>query len=561
MTGYSGSGLGVASGSTVDLTGTATIDPSTEISGPATIYGPGTMNIIKRATISLSGTGFNDGLQFHNYGTVSGSGADICQNGAPTVVNVINEPKGKMSLTAGSFSSGCGEPQPSGIVVNDAKATFSVVSGTFTIGVPFDNLGKVSVASGVLSVDKGNSGNNGTDSGTYSTKSTKKATGEIAFNSARNLELATLNGSGTFGFNAEGGGLNLADPTLASVVQTGTTSGGMIITKSLQFDYSETDTLTQTDSGSPTTTEIKSGATITFTSAARGAYFTGGHQLVIDAGGNADNQGDGICLDGGSTITNSGTWTFSSGGGDVSNCASGSSSMTTESTGSVADTASGNTSAIDVPFTNQGNVDVSAGSLVVTGPATDTGSWTVANGTTLYFAGGTSTVTGSFTAPGTVQVYCYATLGLSGQHLTNLVLGGYTSGDYSLAGALTFTGFPACNNLPTINIPSGSVSLAGNYVPTPNQEQPVLQVTVSGASSFGQLQVAGSATLSGDELQVTTASGFTPTLGESFQILTAGTTSGNFTLEGNTCAGSGLAYQSVPDANGISLNVIADSSC
>ena len=87
MTGYSGSGLGVASGSTVDLTGTATIDPSTEISGPATIYGPGTMNIIKRATISLSGTGFNDGLQFHNYGTVSGSGADICQNGAPTVVN------------------------------------------------------------------------------------------------------------------------------------------------------------------------------------------------------------------------------------------------------------------------------------------------------------------------------------------------------------------------------------------------------------------------------------------------------------------------------------------
>ena len=208
---------------------------------------------------------------------------------------------------------------------------------------------------------------------------------------------------------------------------------------------------------------------------------------------------------------------------------------------------------------------MSAEGLTVTGPATDTGSWTVANGTTLYFAGGPSTATGTFTAPGTVQVQCgpngFATLGLEGQHLTNLILGGATSGDYSLAGTLTFVGFPYCNNLPAINIPSGSVSLAGNFVPTPNEYQPVLQVTVSGASSFGQLQVAGSATLSGDDLQVTTASGFTPTLGESFQVLTAGTTTGNFTLVGSTCAGSGLAYQSVPDANGISLNVIGNSSC
>ena len=330
MSGITDSGLTVGSGSTVDLMGSATINSSS-----SAIDGPGKLNIIKGSTVAVSGPlGFDDGLQLRNYGTLSGSGADVCQNGAPTVVRIVNEPEGKMSLTAGSFSSGCGEPQTPGIVANDAKGTISVVGGTFTIGLPFDNLGNVSVTSGVLSLDNGNSVSSVTDTGTYRTKSTKKATGEINFAYPRNETGALLAGSGTYGFSANG--IDLADPTLATVVQAGGTNGGMVITKSLTFVGSELGDVTQSDSGTPTTTEIDSGAKLTFGDpGGGGANFTGGHSLVIDSGGKAVDEGTGICLDGGSTITNSGRWTFASGGGSVSNCASGSSSMTNESSGSV----------------------------------------------------------------------------------------------------------------------------------------------------------------------------------------------------------------------------------
>ena len=267
--------------------------------------------------------------------------------------------------------------------------------------------------------------------------------------------------------------------------------------------------------------------------------------------------------------TNSGQFILSGSNANVQNssCGDAGGAFINTATGTVSN--SSTNASITVPLSSAGSVGVSAGSLTVDGNSgqTDTGSWQASSGTNLYFASGLSEVTGAFSGTGTVDVDCYANLDFSGQSLKNLFIAGQTTGDYSVTGTLSLTGENECTDYPTIVIPSGTVSVAGNFTPQ-EYANPTVDLTVNGASgtqlSVGQLDVGGTATLSsssvGTNLSVTTAAGVTPAVGQSAQIVTAGTTVGDFSFS-TTCAGSGVAYQLVPDATGISLDVVADGSC
>jgi hypothetical protein len=101
-------------------------------------------------------------------------------------------------------------------------------------------------------------------------------------------------------------------------------------------------------------------------------------------------------------------------------------------------------------------------------------------------------------------------------------------------------------NSGSLVIAAGSVlQVSNNYTQTATGS---LQPILAGATSFGQLQVSGQATLDG-ALKVSTANNFSPTAGQSFPVLTAGSAGGTF------AALSGLSF-----ANGVSLNPVYSSS-
>jgi hypothetical protein len=86
-----------------------------------------------------------------------------------------------------------------------------------------------------------------------------------------------------------------------------------------------------------------------------------------------------------------------------------------------------------------------------------------------------------------------------------------------------------------------AMQVAGDYTQTSAGS---LQPILASPGQFGALQVAGQATLAG-ALNVSTANNFSPTNGQSFPVLTAGSVSGTF------AALSGLSF-----ANGISLSPV-----
>jgi hypothetical protein len=111
-----------------------------------------------------------------------------------------------------------------------------------------------------------------------------------------------------------------------------------------------------------------------------------------------------------------------------------------------------------------------------------------------------------------------------------------TIGVYS--GTLAVTRGTFTNSGGLVVAARSAVQVPNDYTQTATGSfQPIL----AGPTSFGQLQVSGQATLDG-ALKVSTANSFSPTAGQSFAVLTAGSVGGTF------AALSGLSF-----ANGVSL--------
>ncbi len=159
--------------------------------------------------------------------------------------------------------------------------------------------------------------------------------------------------------------------------------------------------------------------------------------------------------------------------------------------------------------------------VVVAGGTVATAHLTVTNVQTLSVAGGALDVNASFTIA-SVQVQSMGTLELdNGVTLfTNVT----NSGTLTLGG---------------VNLASATVN--GSYTETGSG---VLDIKLAGtgAGQFDQLTVTGNASLGGT-LNVSLMGGFTPSQGESFQVLTVlGTLTGDFSTKNFPALGGGLVF-------------------
>jgi hypothetical protein len=106
-------------------------------------------------------------------------------------------------------------------------------------------------------------------------------------------------------------------------------------------------------------------------------------------------------------------------------------------------------------------------------------------------------------------------------------------------------------NAGTVTVAAGASLGAGNYTQTTTGSLN-LELGGTAASSIGRLAVSGTATLAG-QLNVTTSRGFTPVLGNTFQILTFGSSSGNFNTYSGTSLAGGLFLDPVFSASRLTL--------
>jgi hypothetical protein len=106
------------------------------------------------------------------------------------------------------------------------------------------------------------------------------------------------------------------------------------------------------------------------------------------------------------------------------------------------------------------------------------------------------------------------------------------------------------SNSQSVAIAAGStLEVAGDYTQTATGS---LQPILAGPPSFGQLQVSGKATLAG-ALKVSTANNFSPTAGQNFPVLTAGSLSGTFTTLSGVSFANGVLLQPAYSSTGVVL--------
>jgi hypothetical protein len=256
-------------------------------------------------------------------------------------------------------------------------------------------------------------------------------------------------------------------------------------------------------------------ATATITGAAGG--LGGGDGAVWNnlTGSTLDLQGDssmgGCCIgDWAVTVNNAGTITKSSGSGTSLFYG------TLNNAGSVivqqGTLALGNA-------TNSRTVTVASGAALGTGNYSQTGGATVLNGATL--AGGPIIISGGVLA-GTGTINANVTSG-----------GQVIPGGTGAAGVLTISGSYTQTATGSLNIELGG-STAGNQ--------------------YDQLVVSGAASLGG-ALNIATIGSFTPALSNTFQVLTFGSSSGNFATYNGPSLASGMFLDPVFNATSLTLDI------
>lgn len=358
------------------------------------------------------------GAIFTNSGTLNlnASGLNIYYTGVGALPSIVNAAGGS-------------------IVRNGTPGT------TLYVEIPFNNLGKVTVTSGGLELDAGNS-TGSTDTGSYAIGSGSSLTlggGTRTFASG-----ATLTGSGTLSIAADAQTVVFNGQSIPNLsLSSGTTRGPFTLTGKSVFSGG-----TISDpSGTVTATTVASGATLTI----EGSSTFTGHNLTNNLGGivNLPSSNSTLYLGGGAVFTNSGTLNLNATGQDIYYSGIGAQPSIVNAAGGsmVRNGTPGTTFSIQIPFNNLGKVSVNSGHLELdsgnsTG-STDTGSFAIGSGSNLILAGGTRTFasTAKITGSGTLSIpNAGQTVIFTGQSIPNLNLsGGTTRGPFTLTGKGVFS--------------------------------------------------------------------------------------------------------------------------
>jgi hypothetical protein len=179
------------------------------------------------------------------------------------------------------------------------------------------------------------------------------------------------------------------------------------------------------------------------------------------------------------------------------------------------------------------------------GGITETGAATFGNGSianALNAGPFTLTATGTLTTSGPA---ISASVDVPVANAGTISSGG---GDLTL-GSLTGTG--------TLNVGEGTVAISSSYVPASGSTLAVTLGGTAAGTTYGQLQVTGTMTLGGT-LAITTAGGFTPTVGQVFTVTTTtgGTPTGTFASITQSGTPAGLTYDENATAAGVTLTAV-----
>ncbi len=186
------------------------------------------------------------------------------------------------------------------------------------------------------------------------------------------------------------------------------------------------------------------------------------------------------------------------------------------------------------------------------GTAATAATLTIDTGITVHGSQGGTIFTGwSFDSIINKGTITEATPGISIDIVGNVTNEGTVAAD---AGSVSWSN--ASPNAGTIRVgPGGLVSVSGSFT---NTNAGIVLVKIGGTTSsqFGRLAVSGAITLGGT-LNLAAVNGFSPTIGDVFQVMTFGSLTGEFTAINGLAIGNGNVFSPVYTSTSLTFNVIA----
>ncbi len=573
----------VASPGTITLTGTSTV-------GAITVSG----HLANGSTGTLTHSGDAGYIYMANgTGTFENAGHFIDTNGSYGVY---------WDGTAGSQ------------VVNDSGGTYTVnvspsdPNGTINyVSPPFQNNGTVAAPSGILSLQGGDPGS-ATDSGTWQGPN---AGSGVQLAGGTRTETATVSTTGPGAFDVTGATVTfIAGSTLSTLgldggTVAGTTSIANATLNSGAVAAPGTITLTGTSTVGAITLSghLLNGSTGTLThsgdtgyiymASGTGFFENAGHFNETD--GSYDIYWDGAAgsqaaNDAGATFTvaispsdpngtttylyppfqNNGTLTATSGTLDVltlSNLSTGTltggayaASGTGKleiANGNTGDTGDVTTNAATISLATNGSILDNAAANALTGLTTNSGSLTLgqnltttgslANSGQVSLTGGKLQVTSSYTQTGSTSATTV------GSGATLKATGGVAINAGTLSGTGTVFGPVSGNGIVQPGTPAGTLTVTGTFAPGAGG---TFDADL-GSTGSTLLAASGAVTLSNSTLAITTDSGFTPTVGTVYTILSGASRTGTFgTVTGLPPASAGYGYQVAYTSTAVTITVI-----
>jgi hypothetical protein len=597
-------------GRTLQNDGTLTL--SANVAGNGTIANNGTLTTAADCSIGaiVNGAG---AITTSNVLTLSGGGAYTGSLTA-TAPGTLAFGAGTHTVSGGGSIGGSGTLLFSGatatVGVPINVATLSVTGGTATLNAAaaadaFSMNGGTLGGSGTLTLTNGGNWSGGTMSGSGTTANPSSKT--LSINGAVTLSGRTLQNAGTLSVNSAISGSGTIDNQGTVSAGAGATinapmnNNGQVSTNAiLSLGGSGTHNGTFTANGLGSTVDFSGGTqTVAGTLAGTGKFrFSGGHTTVtgtwsgnrIDvAGGNVALNSDGslpslalsagtltgsgnLTVSGpatwsGGTIDGSGALTFDSGVTVTMPGTSGPSTLSRAlaNKGTIRFTAAANGLLVDgVAIHNSGTFDIQSSQPITATPGTppfaNSGTLKRSAGATLMQFGvpltnngqvqietGTMQFSDAYVqSSGTTTVLAGATLQTSTLALNSGILGG----NGTVLGAVNNQASVAPGASP------GTLTIDGNYVQGPSGSLGIQLGGTTAGTQYDQLVVTGSVTLAGT-LNVSVVNGFTPTVGNTFQILTFGSRANSSTFTTmNGLTGTGTTL--VPTFSSADLQLITN---
>ena len=429
--------------------------------------------------------------------------------------NVAFTNSGQVNLNGGTFVLGSGTNNAGFNVTTGSTLIFAGSTFTLGAGASFSGAGNVTFAAGSTTIN-----------GSYGITGVTSVTGgTVTF--AQGVNFTSLSVTG--GTLASTAALSASTFTWGGGTLLGSGAGTLTIPAAAQLNLngsgdetldgcalSLAGTATWTNTGN---LDLRDGATLTIQS-------NGLLNALSDASVNW------LGGSGTSAFTNNGTFRKSGGGASAT--------------------------VVNVPFTNNGTIDLRTGTLQIVGLFTNFAGGTLSGGT--YLVAGVLQFNQAAIQVNAAQI----TLNAPGAQITDLsgndalayLYETYYGGSFSLqsGAAYTVTGpYGLFYNAGTLTLGLGSVLTAsGDYY---NDPAATLSLQFGGSSAsglFGQLNITGNANLNG----TLTASlvNFTPTVGDMYTVMTFGAQNGDFATK-NLNLGGGLQFIPSYGSNSLTLTV------